>query len=239
MCMKVQSPLLLIIVIIFLNSCAKRGTPDGGPEDENPPEIVREVPNNNNNFIRGYGIWGAIDRLGIPDFLQKKSNTTIGFLISHGEVLPRAQNEINLSEKTDKWNIPLPNIEFNWTQNETKMVENMRDTMRTIIKAGGGQVIGLEDAINLPFLNLIGTNSAALSGAIPPPGYYIHEVGGAPMGNNEENSVLDKWNRIWRCKNVFVLDGSCWPTSSWQSPTLTMMAISRRACLNAKRLLKE
>ena len=41
MFMKVPSSLLLII-IIFLNSCAKRGTPDGGPKDENPPEIVRD-----------------------------------------------------------------------------------------------------------------------------------------------------------------------------------------------------
>ena len=51
MFMKVQSPLLLLTVIIFLNSCAKRGTPDGGPKDENPPEIVREVPNNNSIYF--------------------------------------------------------------------------------------------------------------------------------------------------------------------------------------------
>ncbi|MDC3232337.1 GMC family oxidoreductase, partial [Prochlorococcus sp. AH-716-A09] len=69
----------------------------------------------------------------------------------------------------------------------------------------------------------------------PPPGYYIHEVGGAAMGFSEEESVVNKSNQLWRCKNVFVLDGACWPTSSWQSPTLTMMAISRRACLNIKK----
>ena len=73
----------------------------------------------------------------------------------------------------------------------------------------------------------------ALKDAPPPPGYYVHEVGGAPMGTNQENSVLDKWNRLWNCKNVLVVDGSCWPTSSWQSPTLTMMAITRRACIKA------
>ena len=39
------------------------------------------------NFLRGYGIWGAIDRLGIPSFLQKDPNSSIGFLIAHGEVL--------------------------------------------------------------------------------------------------------------------------------------------------------
>ena len=31
-------------------------------------------------------------------------------------------------------------------------------------------------------------------------------------------------------KNVLIVDGACWPTSSWQSPTLTMMAITKRAC---------
>ena len=47
MFMKVPSPLLLIIIIVFLSSCAKRGIPDGGPLDENAPEIVKEIPKNN------------------------------------------------------------------------------------------------------------------------------------------------------------------------------------------------
>ena len=34
-----------------MNSCAKRGTPDGGPLDENPPEIVREIPKNNSIYF--------------------------------------------------------------------------------------------------------------------------------------------------------------------------------------------
>ena len=67
----------------------------------------------------------------------------------------------------------------------------------------------------------------------PPPGYYIHEVGGAAMGGSETSSVVDSSNRLWRAPNVLVVDGACWPTSAWQSPTLTMMALSRRACLLA------
>ena len=43
------------------------------------------LPNPENiNFLRGYGIWGAIDRLGIPKFLQKDLNSSIGFLIGQG-----------------------------------------------------------------------------------------------------------------------------------------------------------
>ena len=57
------------------------------------------------NFLRGYGIWGAIDRLGIPKFLQKDLNSSTGFLIAHGEVLPREENSVSLSKKTDRWGI--------------------------------------------------------------------------------------------------------------------------------------
>ena len=91
----------------------------------------------------------------------------------------------------------------------------------------------------MPFAGLLTKNSIALSESPPPPGYYIHELGGAAMGDKEEESVVNRFNRIWRCKNVLVLDGACWPTSSWQSPTLTMMAITRRACLKITKISKE
>ncbi len=189
------------------------------------------------DFFRGYGIWGAIDRLGIPAFLKKERNESIGFLISHGEVLPRKENRVKLSNQTDEWDIPIPNIEFEWSDNEHKMIQHMSNTMLKAINYSGGKVKDLKTMLNIPLLQLLENNSIALSGKIPPPGYYIHEVGGAPMGLKEDESVLDKWNRLWRCKNVFVLDGACWPTSSWQSPTLTMMALSRRACLGIKKLI--
>jgi len=199
------------------------------PFGSNLPEI------DDINFHRGYGIWGAIDRLGIHKFLQKDANKSIGFLIAHGEVLPREVNSVSLSEKTDKWGIPIPYIEFEWSENELNMAKHMENTIQKSIKAANGEMKNIDELMNIPLGSLFTKNLIALSDSPPPPGYYIHEVGGAPMGINEENSVVDKFNRLWRCKNVLVLDGACWPTSSWQSPTLTMMALSRRACLNIKK----
>ena len=63
-----------------------------------------------------------------------------------------------------------------------------------------------------------------------PPGYYIHEVGGARMGTSEINSVVNSHNQLWEAPNLFVTDGACWASSGWQSPTLTEMAITARAC---------
>ena len=197
----------------------------------------RNLPKINNiNFHRGYGIWGAIDRLGIPKFLQKDQNKTIGFLIAHGEVLPRKGNSVSLSKKTDRWGIPIPYIEFEWSENELNMAKHMINTIKSSVEAANGEIRNIDELINIPIGSLFTKNMIAISDSPPPPGYYIHEVGGAPMGISEEGSVVDKFNRLWRCKNVLVLDGACWPTSSWQSPTLTMMAITRRACLNIKRI---
>ena len=197
---------------------------------ENLPKVE------NINFLRGYGIWGAIDRLGIPTLLQKDLNSSIGFLIAHGEVLPRKENSVSLSKETDEWGIPIPHVEFEWSQNEINMAKHMVYTIGEAVKAANGEIKQIDELINIPFGKVFTKNLIALSEGPPPPGYYIHEVGGAPMGNFEDDSVVNKYNKLWRCKNVLVLDGACWPTSSWQSPTLTMMAISRRACLNLKKI---
>ena len=80
MFMKVQSPLLLLTVIIFLNSCAKRGTPDGGPKDENPPEIVREHPDNNSIYFNDDKI-----RIFFDEYIKlEKLNSRAYFLNNFG-----------------------------------------------------------------------------------------------------------------------------------------------------------
>ena len=194
---------------------------------------------NKNNFVGGYGIWGGIDRFEPPDFLKKYKDTKMGFLIGHGEVLPNNKNNVTLSKCTDQYDIAIPNISMVWRENEKKMVQEMNRVIELIINAGNGTILPAYKILNIPFAKQILNKSVAIQNNAPPPGYYIHEVGGAPMGNKREISVLDNWNRLWECKNVLVVDGACWPTSSWQSPTLTMMAITKRACEKAIINLKD
>ncbi len=192
-----------------------------------------------NNFIRGYGLWGGIERFEPPRCLKRKPKTTTGFLIGHGEVLPVKSNRVTLSRKVDRWGYQIPHIDFYWRENERAMIENIQKTIKKIITAAGGEILPLTDLVKMPFIEPIVKGAVALRDSAPPPGYYIHEVGGARMGNNEEESVVDPWNRLWRCPNVLVVDGACWPTSGWQSPTLTMMAITRRACQEAVKPLND
>ncbi len=187
----------------------------------------------NINFIRGYGIWGAIGRFDPPNLLKTFPGTTTGFLIGHGEVLAYEENKLTLSTELDQWGVPIPHINFIWKENELNMVNHMNKIIEKCVNASGGEIHQFQEIIKMPFLKQIANNSFALKQDAPPPGYYVHEVGGARMSEKPEDGVLDKWNRLWECKNVLVVDGACWPTSSWQSPTLTMMAITRRACIGA------
>ena len=187
------------------------------------------------NFLRGYGIWGAINRFDPPWWLKRNPDRRLGFLIGHGEVLAKASNRVTLSERCDHLGVPLPHISIGWGTNEQAMVDDMQRTIQDCISVAGGTSASLPELVHLPLVEPLVRNAVAVQKDGPPPGYYIHEVGGAPMGQNEDASVVDAWNRLWRCPNVLVVDGACWPSSGWQSPTLTMMAITRRACQRAVR----
>ena len=50
------------------------------------------------------------------------------------------------------------------------------------------------------------------------------------MGDRPENSVLNSYCQCWDADNVFVTDGACFASSGFQNHTLTMMAVTARAC---------
>jgi choline dehydrogenase-like flavoprotein len=62
-----------------------------------------------------------------------------------------------------------------------------------------------------------------------PPGYSIHEMGTCRMGNDARTSVLNRWNQSHDTKNLYVVDASCFVSSGWQNPTLTLTALAMRA----------
>lgn len=68
----------------------------------------------------------------------------------------------------------------------------------------------------------------AMSACRRAPGAVIHETGGARMGNDPAQSVVDPWGRCWDTDNVYVADGSVFPSAGFQNPTLTILAIAAR-----------
>lgn len=187
-------------------------------------------------FHRGYGIWTALQRFDPPAPFQRRPGEAVGFLIAHGEVLPDAANQVRLDpELLDAHGLPAAHISCRWGPNEAAMVAHMHGRMQEVVAAAGGTIRPVEDLFRLPLLEPLVRRSLAVRPEAPPPGYYIHELGGARMAARADEGVVDGWNRCWGAANVLVTDGACWPTAGWQSPTLTEMAVTWRACEAAVR----
>ena len=56
---------------------------------------------------------------------------------------------------------------------------------------------------------------------------------------NIKTSLLNKFNQLHLCKNVFVTDGACMTSTGAQNPTLTYMALTARAADHAVSELKK
>ena len=57
---------------------------------------------------------------------------------------------------------------------------------------------------------------------------YAHLVGGARMGNDPRTSVVDSFGRTHDIPNLFICDGSIFPTQGSANPGLTIQALAAR-----------
>ncbi len=192
----------------------------------------RNVYKQEEDFQRGYLVfWGAyrntaidISQPGIgEDF--KNSMSQAGdwsvYMSMQGEVIPKKSNHVRLSKDLkDEWGIPQLITSVAYDENDEKMVKDFLTQGAEILETAGCKNIMQND------------NKQA-------PGLDIHEMGGIRMGNDPETSMLNKWNQLHKCKNVFVTDGSCMTSVGNQNPSLTFMAITARAANYALEELKK
>ena len=192
----------------------------------------RNVYRQETDFLRGYaiGMSGSrqLDGNGelIGDALRDKLlNPSYGqwgmSAWMQGEVVPEESNHLRLStEEKDKYGIPKIIMSVEWKDNDHKMTADFVQQQTEMYERMGFKNIKVED-----------------SGA--PPGSDIHEMGGVRMGNDPKTSLLNKYNQLHGCKNVFVTDGACMTSGSTQNPTLTFMTLTARAANHALEELKK
>jgi len=188
---------------------------------------------NGGDFLRGFGMWGGIDRMRLPWPLPAFPGECFGFLSTRGEVLPRFDNRVEIDpDLVDRWGIPALRIRLRWGDNDLALAAAARSEARQLIEAAGGEVAGLDHFIAGPFAR---GPLEQLEREWQPstPGLCVHELGGARMGDSPTSSVVDPECAVWGLPNLFVTDGACWPSSGWQNPTLTEMAITDRAVRRA------
>ena len=170
-------------------------------------------------YVRGFGYQGGAGRgrakgEGIGAELKATVsepglwNIGIG---SWGEHLPYYENQVTLNKDLkDKWGLPTLSIDCEFKENEKKMREDMMNSAAEMLDAAGIKDVKTYD------------NN-------PAPGFCIHEMGTARMGNDPKTSVLNKWNQMHDVKNVFITDGACMTSNSCVNPSLTYMALTARA----------
>ena len=124
------------------------------------------------------------------------------------EAVPDAKKE--KKDKKDKNGLPVLNFDAELKSNERKMrVDMQQDAVQMLEAAGAKNIKSWDREIGV--------------------GLGIHEMGTARMGKDPNTSVLNKWNQVHACKNVFVTDGSCMTSAACQNPSLTYMALTARA----------
>lgn len=128
-----------------------------------------------------------------------------------GETIPKQTNHVALDgNKKDEWGMPLLKISIDYDDNDEKMINDYKEQMTAMFEKAGFTNIQFQDSGQAPGLD-------------------IHEMGGVRMGHDPKTSLLNKWNQMHACKNVFVTDGACMTSTSSQNPSLTYMALSARA----------
>ena len=138
-----------------------------------------------------------------------------------GETIPKEINHVRLSDdKKDQWGIPLLVTSVGYDDNDEKLLKDFFTQTEEMLAKAGVKNIDHRDSKQ-------------------PPGLDIHEMGGCRMGNDPKTSMLDKWNALHHCKNVFVTDGACMTSTGNQSPSILYMALTARAVNHAVEELKK
>ncbi|MEP6846200.1 MAG: GMC family oxidoreductase [Panacibacter sp.] len=138
-----------------------------------------------------------------------------------GETIPKETNTVSLDKvKKDEWGVPLLDINVSYDDNDEKMIKDFFEQMTEMFTKAGFTDINTRDSKQAPGLD-------------------IHEMGGCRMGNDPKTSMLNKWNQLHACKNVFVTDGACMTSTSTQNPSLTYMAFTARAADYAMQQMKK
>ncbi len=193
----------------------------------------RNVHKQETDFLRGYMVFYSAGRRGWYDGFGregigedfKQSLTEPGIwdvsMMMQGETIPIEKNHVRLHpDLKDRWGIPQLITSVDYAENDEKLLADFLTTAQEMLAKAGCKNITPADSKQAPGLD-------------------IHEMGGCRMGTDPKTSMLNKWNQLHHCKNVFVTDGAAMTSTSTQNPSLTFMAFTARAANHAVEELKK
>lgn len=125
-----------------------------------------------------------------------------------GESLPREDNRVDLAAETDRFGLRRARVTHGFTEEDKALQRHALGQLYAGMEAAGGRDLWDES----------GT---------------AHLMGGCRMGDDPASSVTNADGRTWDIPNLWICDGSLFPTGGGVNPSLTIQAL---ACRTADRI---
>jgi len=156
-----------------------------------------------NTEASGRGLWGQ------PLMTEmEKYNHQVGLKIV-GEMMPQERNRVTLADEKDDLGLPIARVTYSWCDNDRRLIAHSLRFMGQALEAAGARDIWRQEDDT------------------------CHLNGTARMGDDPRSSVVDADCRSWDIRNLWICDGSVFPTVGGVNPSLTIQAI---ACRTADRI---
>lgn len=162
----------------------------------------------NTFMVRDVPGYGAAFKRKLLDYNMHSAGMNM-----QGTLLTSPRKFIDLDEtRKDRFGKALPRVHLHYEQNDLNMARDMIETCEQIIRAGGGEVIAKPRAATAENMVID----------------YNHWVGTARMGRDAKSSVVNPHGQSHDVKNLFLADGSVFPSYPEKNPVLTIAALAWR-----------
>ena len=124
----------------------------------------------------------------------------------YGEMLPNPQSFVDLDyDQLDEFGLPSARRHLHYGENDRKLFNDMLNWSQRILEQAGAEIL-----------------------SVPSQPAANHELGGCRMGSDPRTSVVNADCRTHDVPNLYVVDGSVFPSASEKNPTHTIMALAVR-----------
>jgi choline dehydrogenase-like flavoprotein len=124
-------------------------------------------------------------------------------LVPVAETEPRPENRVELADDVDQFGLRIPRVRFSYSDNDRRLQRHATGFMTGMLEAAGGR-------------DLWTSNDTS------------HILGTCRMGAAPATSVVDADGRAWDVPNLWICDGSLFPTAGGVNPSLTIQALACR-----------
>ena len=153
------------------------------------------------SMISFYTGWGK----GAADYMENYTRQACSFLTGEDPAMPGNRIVIDSSEQ-DENGLPVPVLHYEMHANTVAMQKHANHRASAIYESLGGDV-------------RVATEGPVIG---------CHNMGTARMSDNPDDGVTNRWGQVHGIGNLFVSDGSLFPTSGAPNPTLTIVALAIR-----------